>query len=652
MVNYAIQINGQYLDLSNDTTIILEYAPNDFASVESRSGIASNDFTVPLTSKNKSLLNANQIDGILYINNDEAGRGFFKVNSKNWNDNSASLTFYSSNTVWFDAIRGLSLRDLDLSDYNHDYTLSNAINQLNNTKGVVYPFINYGLSDTASAVEFTLEQDLYPAIYIKTLVESIFNQAGFVVGGSFLDDVNYKRLILPFSQQDFQYIDIPEFTVSGNASTSVIPTALDTLKLAAIESGLEFVSGNTIVNNTEYIQALNLSGTGSIYLFDNSLTLEIWMDGVYLDDLATRSGTSTIFPIVIDYDFNLPIGSYIEFKSTNTSADYLVSLFFTVKQRDVKEILEGSPVLMNQVMPDIQQLDLIKYLIVSFNLIVSYSDIDQKVTLTPFREIYNNLPTAYNWSSKIDVSRSKELNYRDLVENYGQVNTLTYEASPDSLGENFETKNGYSFGYGLFTITDSTIETDNDIYDSPFASTFSEFAFLNSDQRMLIPSIRRYAETTDTEPNTDPLQRILLCVTDLTTYELVENSPLGLISISAPSGGQTVTSGSFSWFFKPLTTLTSLNDFINSLAYGVQGISNTDQSNLLADYWSETIGLIQNSYFLRAYLELSAQEVRNFDFSRPVYLAFEQFTGYYFVSSIEDFDGKAHFYPCNLLKIV
>jgi hypothetical protein len=268
MVNYAIQINGQYLDLSNDTTIILEYAPNDFASVESRSGIASNDFTVPLTSKNKSLLNANQIDGILYINNDEAGRGFFKVNSKNWNDNSASLTFYSSNTVWFDAIRGLSLRDLDLSDYNHDYTLSNAINQLNNTKGVVYPFINYGLSDTASAVEFTLEQDLYPAIYIKTLVESIFNQAGFVVGGSFLDDVNYKRLILPFSQQDFQYIDIPEFTVSGNASTSVIPTALDTLKLAAIESGLEFVSGNTIVNNTEYIQALNLSGTSypSIYL--------------------------------------------------------------------------------------------------------------------------------------------------------------------------------------------------------------------------------------------------------------------------------------------------------------------------------------------------------------------------------------------------
>jgi hypothetical protein len=56
MVNYAIQINGQYLDLSNDTTIILEYAPNDFASLESRSGIASNDFTVPLTSKNKSLL--------------------------------------------------------------------------------------------------------------------------------------------------------------------------------------------------------------------------------------------------------------------------------------------------------------------------------------------------------------------------------------------------------------------------------------------------------------------------------------------------------------------------------------------------------------------------------------------------------------------
>jgi hypothetical protein len=652
MVNYAIQINGQYLDLSNDTTIILEYAPNDFASVESRSGIASNDFTVPLTSKNKSLLNANQIDGILYINNDEAGRGFFKVNSKNWNDNSASLTFYSSNTVWFDAIRGLSLRDLDLSDYNHDYTISNAINQLNNTEGVVYPFINYGLSDTASAVEFTLEQDLYPAIYIKTLVESIFNQSGFVVGGSFLDDVNYKRLILPFSQQYFQYLQIPAFTVAGDCTDD--GTAMTgTFVINNITQGGEFVSIARITNTSIYGQALNISGSGQVE-FDpapNTLTIQLYINGLYISDLDSQTGTG-VFGVAFDTDFELAPDDYAEIRWSATSSQFTTNFDFTVQQRDINQILEGFPVIMSEIMPDIQQLDLIKYLIVSFNLIVSYSDIDQKVTLTPFREIYNNLPTAYNWSSKIDVSRSKELDYRELIENYGQVNALTYEASPDSLGENFETKNGYSFGYGLFTITDSTIETDNDIYDSPFASTFSEFAFLNSDQRMLIPSIRRYAETTDTEPNTDPLQRILLCVTDLTTYELVENSPLGLISISAPSGGQTVTSGSFSWFFKPLTTLTSLNDFINSLAYGVQGISNTDQSNLLADYWSETIGLIQNSYFLRAYLELSAQEVRNFDFSRPVYLAFEQFTGYYFVSSIEDFDGKAHFYPCNLLKIV
>lgn len=122
----------------------------------------------------------------------------------------------------FQDIANLKLNQLDLSDYDHDYTAENIIDSWTAPvgEGYVYPLIDYGLSSDEK--EYFVE-DMFPAVYVKTLVDKIFSQAGYRYESSFFESERFKRLIIPYSGKQNrltqEQVDERSFEARENATT-------------------------------------------------------------------------------------------------------------------------------------------------------------------------------------------------------------------------------------------------------------------------------------------------------------------------------------------------------------------------------------------------------------------------------------------------
>ena len=148
------------------------------------------------------------------------------------------------------------LSDLDFSKYNHDLTFDNITESwatqiqeysapvafaLGN--GYVYPLINYGNQVLPSQINTSpvAERDydvkfMRPALYKKTILDTIFSEAGYTYTSNFFDSNFYKSQIVPTTNDKFektaqQLIDnqfyvgrSSNFVIGPNISTYLIPS--------------------------------------------------------------------------------------------------------------------------------------------------------------------------------------------------------------------------------------------------------------------------------------------------------------------------------------------------------------------------------------------------------------------------------------------
>ena len=116
------------------------------------------------------------------------------------------------------------LSDLDFSIYNHDLTFDNITEswatqiQVNGSpvafalgNGYVYPLINYGNQVLPSQINTSpvAERDfdvkfLRPALYKKTILDTIFSEAGYTYTSNFFDSNFYKSQIVPTTNDKFE----------------------------------------------------------------------------------------------------------------------------------------------------------------------------------------------------------------------------------------------------------------------------------------------------------------------------------------------------------------------------------------------------------------------------------------------------------------
>lgn len=187
-----VAITKQANDLSNPTAINSSYA---------------NLFTLPDTSAIRSLLqNAEQVDA--------GGRDPYRLIPARLIDEgevifSGNATLLSFQGGWkvsltaalkglFEQLADLKLADLDMSRYDHPWTIPTIISLAGKSEGVIYPAIDYG-SVTAGVFA---QDTLTPAIYAKSVINTMLSQFGYRAIGDWQSDVLYNKLIIPFVEDE------------------------------------------------------------------------------------------------------------------------------------------------------------------------------------------------------------------------------------------------------------------------------------------------------------------------------------------------------------------------------------------------------------------------------------------------------------------
>ena len=299
-------IDNNIVELSDDVAVALNFLIADIAEPENRKADYSKTINLPGSEKINKLFshiyNVNidlthssasfnpniRVSASYAVNSVELIDGYLQLKKVNIKDGCISyeVNIFGRNANLFNDIGEALLNELDISTFNHDWTLQNEQDSWATSiieggvavpfalgNGYVYPMIDYGYDETED--EWSVENFL-PAIYAKTYLDKIFESAGYTYNSTFFDSNYFKSLIIPASNNlkpttqqiedrkciintatlqtlttgvpfGFQLYDISfDNAVQDNLGQSGIPPASTTITIA--QSGLYNILGEANYN--------------------------------------------------------------------------------------------------------------------------------------------------------------------------------------------------------------------------------------------------------------------------------------------------------------------------------------------------------------------------------------------------------------------
>lgn len=236
-----LSYNGENfeLDIPKDIDINLTYEAGDIRNILNRSFSGSKTITFNGTKnnnlafkniydvQNNSEFNPRKKSFIkIYDNGSLIFSGYLKLDQININDGliSYETTSYSDVGNLFDDISDLKLSDLNFREYSHKYNRDSITGswetyiyqngnkvpfQLGN--GYVYPNINWGVGNGVN-LNYTVNA-FKPTLYAKTIVDKIFQTAGYTYESDFLNSEYFRKLIVTHDGNNFI---IPEYIVENS----------------------------------------------------------------------------------------------------------------------------------------------------------------------------------------------------------------------------------------------------------------------------------------------------------------------------------------------------------------------------------------------------------------------------------------------------
>ena len=633
-------VNGQPLDLYPNEVVSLVLAVNDMASIESREGNYSNKFKVPSTATNNKIFGyANEInfisefkptkssDARIAISGLDVEYGVIQVEDYNEEDSSFSVSFFSGNTEWIDLIGSGNLSDLNLEKYNHVWNTANIAASFTNTEGYIYPMIEYGRSVDVPPPNSNIFNWM-PAMYSHTLIRSMFSDIGWKVDGSIFMDPIFLSHILPFSIKNISLGDEVLNGLSSKANLSLsypyvngVPIQFD---IVNGESNLygNYNSATGVYTASEIFPAtiaaaVNAAGgvTDIFSIRINGVVVASSLTGDNLLNYTTVLNTSDTVDVV-------KIGTGIN-NSQNTQC--------SITAQD--NIVEGMEIDIKSTMPDISQEGFIQTIFNQFGIIFTADNISKTVYLNRFEDVKNNVNKAIDWTDKIDKSKELEIDYTELVSDYGKVNLLVYKENQDS-GKNIILPNIPPFlGNGSFNIDNDFISNQEEIFDSEFVASGNVRSFLDSATLMYVP---RYSSTAvdNLEPDVDPLPRCSICIRDISVSDIF-NGLVTSINIFGFLSTTNVTSVPFTYFNLGTTGIDDIDSVNQNLSFG-DTIFPVQHKNLITTYYEDFVRILNSPRRLTAYFLLNERDINNLDFFTPVYLG-GSLNNYFYINKISDY---------------
>lgn len=466
------------IELFEDISTPLNFTIADIRTPETRQGSYSKTISIPGSKQNNKLLGhifdinigdctfnpKIKTPARLYINDIPQLTGYMQLlkikKLDNYKIEYEVAIFGKSSNIFLEIGDGL-LTDLDYTEFNHQYSRDEQEVSWTQdyTYGYVYPLIDYGFDTDINKYDV---EHLFPATYVRTYLDKIFEGAGYTYQSSFFDSTFFKKLIIPYNgtnlklsgaQVEARIFNAYDSTLRSYAGNSV-PVTL-TIASETNDPSNQFNTATykaTIANSGYY----NVYGVINYYLESTGAATGVSDTRVNLQLYHTPNGSP--FSNVLNGNFQdfswfptgagqtatsgdiylgtgnvyLGQGDVIELKIWSLTNNTIVAPH-NIKVTDVvfensvvnSGLVSGNTVDYNQAIPpNIKQKDFLTSLIKMFNLYVDVDkDNDKKLIIEPRDDFYSS-GSIKDWSYKLDISRDLEytplgdLNFRRLKYQY------------------------------------------------------------------------------------------------------------------------------------------------------------------------------------------------------------------------------------------
>ena len=262
MDRQELYIDNQLVELTQDVAVALNFAISDIAEPEKVKADYSKTIKLPGSETinkifthiynvnidlehSSATFNPNiRVEARYSINSVELIDGFIQLKKINITDGCITydVNLFGRNANLFNDIGEKLMTELDISEFDHDWTRQNEEDSwatqiiqggvpvpfaLGN--GYVYPMIDYGYDETED--EWSVENFL-PAVYAKTYMDKIFEDAGYSYNSTFLNSTYFKSLIIPTNA------NLKQTTQQVEDAKCIINTAvIDTITRTTVGTG-------------------------------------------------------------------------------------------------------------------------------------------------------------------------------------------------------------------------------------------------------------------------------------------------------------------------------------------------------------------------------------------------------------------------------
>jgi hypothetical protein len=635
MPELVITINDEAIDLNEGQAIAMTKQSarvGDFSTVLAS---GTNQITIPLTAKNKRIIDNAHIlqteSDMLYnrmpvimsqegVETIQDGYAIFESVTKN----SAQLQLVGGNANFFNRIKDLNLRDLPLTEYDHFWTNAEVFANRNNTAGFLYSLFEQGDSSAGNTLS-TYGTNLYavrtelllPVFFIKTLIEKIYEEQGFNFDSGTLSALN-------------MYNDAVVFAAStpnrGTDLSFMNLTIENTSPYSGIGSETALFDGNgVIVSQSSIYWQLGVNPAVSEYLVSDNATVHLVASFIMTNsDTVSSIGQLNIYYsspdgiTTLPIYFSIPVGtSTINIDETfdcviNPDGDCffdLESIFLPTVDMEVGstfavdfEFLSNNLITTSDnynfirgvtPVPDMKQGDFLKEIAKIFQLIFDTDEVNATVVARRFDEIKDNIPSALDWSDKIDDT---DFQMTMAIEGFAQTNKLTYQADDIT---------GYT-GEGFINVANENLDAEKKYVEvKQFAATSAVTRF----DTVQAPNVPLFTlQDTINVPTNGMTDRILLVRQQTFGYNINFNRD----GVDLPT-----TTVTFAYFTEPGNE------------------DSLDFPTLITRFYQAMVDMTDSAKTINIKAKLFIGDVKNYSPFNPVYI--EKFNAYFYLEKIENY---------------
>jgi len=476
-----IKVSNEFLDFSD--LIEIEKQIKLFEDISSTDGDFSYAFELSKTLNNTRILGNPMPDNIskpvyqkipaklLSDSGAETYDGYLRIERVT---NVYECSFFAGNNNWFGMLSG-KLSELGLSEFDTDITQTKIQQAIFNTEGVVFPLIDNGALDKRRFPLLKVE-DFVAGIYVKTVFSKIFSSKGIKIQGELLNDVNYLSAITISNGKNQGEIDASSTFAENTGLTRPVENDEYTVIFSNDSVFPYFDGSNNIYDHTTGITTIPVkmrvllevtlkpsivdsSYNNRIYLYLNGAFTFIDI-GLAAGGLYNSATPGDQDPFVFKRTITFNAGDTIYF-----TTQWQQSVGST--QNDiVSGTLKITPVFIYRaygrtIIPDWTQQQYVSNVLRLFNVLASYKEATQTLTLNLFEKIKDK--PAIDLSEYIS---DQEVDYSEFISSYGKKSYLSFK---ELQQEDFRfTK--FNYAKGQITVNNDFLSDSEDILESDFSN--------------------------------------------------------------------------------------------------------------------------------------------------------------------------------------